>query len=88
MATSTATTQPPALGLDWRAFLIAAAVSVASTVILFGFLALVGVVTAVAGLATATRRSKRAAALLGVGGGLLVGPVLYVALAVATNADG
>lgn len=76
MATSTATTQPPALGLDRRAFLIAAAVSVASTVILFGFLALVGVVTTGVGLATATHGSKRAATLVGAGGGLLVGPVL------------
>jgi hypothetical protein len=68
MATGTATAQPPALGFDWRAFLIAAPVSVASTVILFGFLALVGVVTAVAGLAIAPRGSKRAGTLLGVGG--------------------
>jgi hypothetical protein len=88
MATGTATTQPPTLGLDWRAFLVAAAVSVASTVILFGFLALVGVVTAVAGLAATTRGSKRAATLLGVGAGLLAGPVLYVALAVLVNLVG
>ena len=82
------TAQPAALGFDRRAFLIAVAVSVVSTVILFAFLALVGVVTAVAGLVAATRGSRRAATLLGVGGGLLVGPVLYLALAVVVNLAG
>ncbi|MGE3689387.1 MAG: hypothetical protein AB7J47_23850 [Acidimicrobiia bacterium] len=88
MATSTATAQPVTLGFDRRAFLIAAAVSVASTVILFAFLALVGIVTAVAGLAAWTRGSRRARTLLGVGGGLLVGPFLYLALAVVVNLAG
>lgn len=85
MARSTATARPAALGFDRRAFLIAAAISVISTVILFGFLALAGIVTAVAGLVAATRGSRRAATLLGVGGGLLVGPVVYLALAVVVN---
>jgi hypothetical protein len=88
MATSTATAQPATLGFDRRAFLIAATVSVVSTVILFAFLALAGVVTAVAGLAAAARGSKRAATILGAGGGLLVGPVLYLALAVVVNLAG
>jgi hypothetical protein len=88
VTTDAATAQPAALGIDWRAFLIAAAVSVASTVFLFGFLALVGVVTAIAGLAAAARGSRRAASLLGVGVGLLVGPVLYVALAGVVNLVG
>lgn len=88
MTTSAAIAQHAALGFDRRAFLIAAAVSVASTVILFAFLALVGVVTTITGLAAATRGSKRAATLLGAGSGLLVGPVLYLALAVVVNVAG
>jgi len=88
MATSTTTAQPAALGFDRRAFLVAAAMSVISTVILFAFLALVGVVTTITGLAAATRGSRQAATILGVGGGLLVGPVLYLALAVVVTLAG
>lgn len=74
---------------DRRALLLAAAVSVATTVLLFGFLALAGFATiAVAGVLAATHRPVPAARTLSVGCGLLAGPVAYLVLAVVVRLAG
>ena len=72
-----------------RAFLIAACLSVVTTVILFGFLTLAGILAAgVAGALASARGSQRAMTVFSAGCGLLVGPVLYLALAVIIQLAG
>lgn len=68
--------------LSWPVFAIAAVLSTATTIVLFGFLALGGIVVTVFAAPFAFRgRSRRATVILSAALGLLVGPALYVLLA-------
>ena len=75
------------LTFNRRAFAVAAVVSVVTVVVLFGFLLLGGVAICLAGgiAAAATRGTRRPTTVLSVGLGLLVGPVLYLLLAVVVH---
>ncbi|MBI5738854.1 MAG: hypothetical protein HY997_23580 [Mycolicibacterium neoaurum] len=79
----------PTRGLTFngRAFVVAAVVSVVTVVVLFGFLLLGGLLTCLTGAITAaaTRDTRRPTTVLSVGLGLLVGPVLYLLLAVVVH---
>ena len=75
------------LTFNGRAFVVAAVVSVVTVVVLFGFLLLGGLLTCLTGAITAatTRGTRRPTTVLSVGLGLLVGPVIYLLLAVVVH---
>ena len=75
------------LSFNGRAFAVAAVVSVVTVVVLFGFLLLGGLITCLAGGITAAAKpgTRRPTTVLSVGLGLLVGPVLYLLLAVVVH---
>lgn len=75
------------LTFNTRAFAVAAVVSVVTVVVLFAFLLLGGLLTCLTGAITAaaTRGTRRPTTVLSVGLGLLVGPVLYLLLAVVVH---
>ena len=76
--------------LRWRPFTIASALSVATVAFLFPLLLLLGFIIAMVGLAFAAatrteRQASRAAVTASTGFGFLVGPVLYLALALVIS---
>lgn len=74
------------LTFNGRALVVAAVVSVVTVVVLFGFLLLGGLLTCLAGAAGAAKANVREpATVLSVGLGLLVGPVLYLLLALVVH---
>jgi hypothetical protein len=67
--------------INRRAFAVAAIVSVVTVVVLFGFLIIGGLFISLAGgVALAAKKHRPTGTALSVGLGLLVGPVLYLAL--------
>jgi hypothetical protein len=80
-ATARSVTDEAAFPFFLRAFVMAAAASVVTTVVLFAYLAIAGLVAAFGGgLAALPAGSPRAMRVFSVGCGLLVGPVLYLTL--------
>jgi hypothetical protein len=69
--------------LNRRAFVVAAAISVATVVALVAYLVIGGLLISLAGgvALTAKRSCGRMGTMLSVGLGLLVGPVVYLVLA-------